>query len=390
MAKDPILPKNAARPVPPRPGDLDVVSGTISIRDIARISGVSAATVSNVISGRRGVRADTADHVRAIMDAADYQPHSKAVDTNRALLLVPDYGGALFGKHIGPLYCSVAQAALDAGLFLSVRKCPQDPPSARELRHLLRQDGSQGVILLALRDGYAVADKLGLERLPHVVVGASRHDHEVNQVVFDDTASARQATSYLVGLGHRRIAIATFSRSDLGHAQRYEGYRQALAEAGLEAQLSPELLEGFQSQTLIEGGPEAWRWLAAQPCRPTAVIVANSEMTLGLLHAAQDAGAVVPRDLSIVGYESDRQLASLRPAVTVMRTPIEEMGREAVALLKKQLAQGSRLTETCRTTICVNHRFEVQQTTAPPPPETPPETPPDTPPDTPSKMATAS
>ncbi|MHB1157968.1 MAG: LacI family DNA-binding transcriptional regulator [Phycisphaerales bacterium] len=339
---------------------------TVSIRDIARISGVSVATVSNVISGRRQVRTETADRVRQVMDHADYQPQTKAVDTNRALLLIPDYAGALFSEHVGSLYCSVAQAALDAGLCLSIRKCPQDVDSARDLRHLLRRDGSRGILLLALRDGYALADKLGLERLPHVVVGISRHDHQVNQVVFDDTASARQATQYLIGLGHRRIAIVTFNRTDAGHAQRYDGYRQAIAEAGLETEIGPRLLEGFQSHDLTNGGVKAMQWLAAMNPRPTAVVVTNADLTLQLLRRAQDMGLAIPRDLSIVGYDSRGQLASARPAVTVMRTPIAEMGLEAVSLLKKQLDQGAELPHACRTTICVNHRFEVYQTTASP------------------------
>lgn len=342
-------------------------SSSISVRDIARLTGVSAATVSNVINGRRIVSEATAAKIRAVMDQTNYQPPSKAIDTNRALLLVPNYPGSLLDDHVGPLHCSVVEAALNAGLCLSLRKCPEGLQSARELRQLLRQDGSQGIILLALRDGYQLADKLGIEHVPHVVAGASHHDHEVNQIVFDDTASARQATEYLLNLGHRRITIATFSREDIGHAQRYEGFREALKRIRLDSELSPELLAGFQADRATpEAGTELMDQIATVSPRPTAVIVTNSRIAVGVLQRAQALGISVPHDLSIIGYDTSANLSLTTPAITVMRTPCEEMGREAVRILTEQLKLGDEIAHAARTTIFVNHRFEIHASTAPP------------------------
>lgn len=344
-------------------------ASSVSVRDIARLTGVSAATVSNVINGRRIVSEATAAKIRAVMDQTNYQPTSKAIDTNRALLLVPNYPGSLLDDHVGPLHCSLVEAALNAGLCLSLRKCPDGLQSARELRQLLRQDGSQGIILLALRDGYHLADKLGIEHVPHVVAGASRHDHEVNQVVFDDTASARQATEYLLGLGHRRITIATFAREDIGHAQRYEGYREAMTRAGLPAELPPEMLAGFEADRATpEAGAEMMSKIAALPQRPTAVIVTNSRLAVGVLQRAQQLGLSVPKDLSIVGYDTSSNLTLTSPAITVMRTPCEDMGREAVRVLTEQLKLGGEIVHASRTTIFVNHRFEIHGSTAAPNP----------------------
>ncbi|MBL4701821.1 MAG: LacI family DNA-binding transcriptional regulator, partial [Phycisphaeraceae bacterium] len=104
------------RPTPPSS------QSTISVRDIARMCHVSASTVSNVVNGHRSVAVATAARVREAMDKTNYRPQTKAVITNRALLLIPTSPAALFSEHLGSLYCSVTQAAMEAGLCLSIRK----------------------------------------------------------------------------------------------------------------------------------------------------------------------------------------------------------------------------------------------------------------------------
>jgi len=106
--------------------------------------------------------------------------------------------------------------------------------------------------------------------------------------------------------------------------------------------------------------------IAALSPRPTAVIVTNSSLAIGVLRRAQKLGLSVPGDLSIIGYDTSSSLALASPAITVMRTPCEEMGNEAVRILKEQLKLGAGIVHASRTTVFVNHRFEIHASTAPP------------------------
>jgi LacI family transcriptional regulator len=166
---------------------------TLSIRDIAKRCGVSPGTVSNVINGRDVVKPETASRIRALMNELNYAPRSKAVNTNRVMLLLPSHHDALLSSHLAAMHAGVCETAFNHNIVLSMQRCPDDLHSANQLRDMLREDGSSGIILLATSHGYHMADTLALSQTPHMVVGASRHQRDVNQIVCDDEASAYRA-----------------------------------------------------------------------------------------------------------------------------------------------------------------------------------------------------
>ena len=336
-----------------------------TISDIAKLSGVSPATVSKVINRRSGVGEATTQRIWETIDQADFHPRSLAARRRRALLILPNNPGAMQrSRYLRTAHAGLVEGALQAGLSLSTCGANYGSLSGASLRQMVRADGSRGAILLATRNDYALVDQLAIERIPHVVVGSSRHTQNVCQVVLDDEASSRAATQYLLDLGHRQIQIVTCSRRDMGHDVRFSGYAQAMQGAGLEVHQGVEL-----NGVTLASGAAAFEQIRSGGQHPTAVIVTNEVLAIGLLRAARAAGISVPEKLSVLAYESSGDLALADPSITAMVSPVFEMGREAIRLFISQIDRGEASssqnpTVAESTTVCLAHSLMVRQTTA--------------------------
>jgi len=335
---------------------------TLSIRDIAQRCGVSSGTVSNVINGRDVVKPETAIRIRAIMNEVNYLPRSKAVNLNRVMLLIPQYRSALLSPHMSSLHAGIYDAAFDTDIVLSVRRCPNDMQSANQLRDLLREDGSRGIILMTTAQGYHLADTLAIAQTPHIVVGASRHQKNINQIVFDDEISAYHATRYLQSLGHQRISMIYFNRNDIGHAQRYVGF----AAACKNSDMNQALIDGVEIEhARPQLGAEALVKLMKLPQPPTAIIVTNSSLMHGVISQAAQMGLQIPQDLSVITYQSSSHLEYTLKTITAMKTPAYEMGCQAVKSMQDLLLK-PRSHPVTPITVQLTHTLEVRQSTSPP------------------------
>ena len=335
---------------------------SLSIRDIARRCGVSPGTVSNVINGRDVVKPKTATRIRALMNELNYAPRSKAVNTNRVMLLLPPHHDALLSSHLAAMHAGVCETAFNHNIVLSMQRCPENLNSANQLRDMLREDGSSGIILLASTHGYHMADTLALSQTPHMVVGASRHQRDVNQIILDDEASAYHAARYLQTLGHKRIAMIYFNRDDIGHAQRYVGF----AAACKPLRMAPELVEGVETSCIEpEYGARALKQLMQLPKPPTALIITNSQLTHGVLMQAAQMGLSIPDDLSLITYQSMPKPEFGLHTVTSMNTPAYEMGVKAIESIGRMLDEPS-LPDTAPLTLEMAHTLQVRQSTTSP------------------------
>ena len=143
----------------------------------------------------------------------------------------------------------------------------------------------------------------------------------VHCIGIDDLEGGRVATQHLIDLGHRRIGVIHHETTALS-VQRHQGYRKALAAAGIEYR--PELV--ITSGSMQADGYVAMQQLLALPERPTAVFTHNDIIALGAMRAIYDAGLAVPGDISIVGYDDITAAAYLAPPLTTVRSPKTEMG----------------------------------------------------------------
>jgi LacI family transcriptional regulator len=173
-------------------------------------------------------------------------------------------------------------------------------------------------------------------------------------------AGAKQAVEHLLSLGHRRIGAIAGTRGWYATEERLNGFRTALAGAGL--LLDPELV--VYSDWRIPRGTEAARELLSLPDPPTAIFGFNDNVAIGALHAARERGLSVPDDLSVVGFDDTEQSLIVTPRLTTVSQPLAELGRMGVSLLTRIL-DGQRV-DALRMELAT--RLVVRESTGPPPP----------------------
>jgi len=299
----------------------------VTIRDVAEQAGVSVATVSKVLNGRYGVSVATSARVQAVIDELGYEASLVAQSlrnhrTNVIGILVAD-----LERFSTELLKGAADAIRDSGFELVVYSAG-GRSSARqgwERRYLSRLSGTliDGAVLVTPT---VVDVRYGA---PIVAVDPHAGPTDLPTIDSDNRTGARLATEHLLELGHRRIAMLT-GRPDLQSAQlREEGYRQAMAAAGLPVTADLLRVGGYDARI----SADAVRLLLSEVDRPTAIFAANDVTALATVAVAGELGLRVPDDLSVVGFDNVPDSALCDPPLTTVEQPIQEMGRLATAML---------------------------------------------------------
>jgi LacI family transcriptional regulator len=299
----------------------------VTIGDVAAEAGVSVATVSKVINGRYGVAPATMQKVQAVVDRLGYESSLVARSlrshrTNVLGILVADIEPFSAELLKG---ASAAIRARDYELIVYSGSGHGKDRSGWERRYVSRLGGTltDGLILVTptLVD---VSDAT-----PIVAVDPHAGPSNLPSIHADNLAGAITATRHLVELGHRRIGFLA-GRPDLESArQREQGYRDALAEAGIP--VDPELIRVGDYELEMSEVPA--RQLLTLADRPTAVFAANDLSAIQTVHVAHSLGLSVPDDVSVIGFDNIPESALMEPPLTTIDQSIQEMGRLAVEML---------------------------------------------------------
>lgn len=305
-----------------------------SIRDVADRAGVSYQTVSRVLNGRPNLRAQTVERVQAAIQDLGYRPNRAA----RALVTARNHtiGVLLSARALyGPFssFLTIVAAARERGYTVTTTPNASDDPAdiVAGLDELLAH-GVEGIVAIAPQDRAREALRRSGAAVPVLTLQGA--PHEAHDFGFDQQEGARLAVRHLVGLGHRRILHLPGPSGWAEAEERQRGYEAAMRDHGLPVLVAPQ-----GDWTADTGAVIAHRVLAVE--RPTAVFVANDEMAVGLLAAAEDLGLRVPVDLSVVGFDDVPYARHLRPALTTVRQDFEELGRRAIGVLLDEI-EGTR------------------------------------------------
>jgi LacI family transcriptional regulator len=298
----------------------------VTIGDVAAEAGVSVATVSKVINDRWGVAEDTSARVRAVIEALGYQSSLVAQSlrsrtTNVIGVLVVDVE-----PFSAELLKGIAEAIRGSGYELVVFSgCGRaDDRVGWERRYLSRVGGVCDGTILVTPSSVGATYGTPVVAVDHNV-GAS----DLPTVDSDNLSGAVAATTYLLGLGHRRIGFVA-GRPDLESARlRERGYRLALKEAGIKFDRALIRVGGFDPVTAQEAAHE----LLTTANRPSAIFAANDVSAIATMAAARALGLSIPDDLSVVGFDNVPESALCDPPLTTIEQPIRQMGVEAVQLL---------------------------------------------------------
>ena len=303
------------------------VAGAPVMADVARLAGVSHQTVSRAINGSPHIRPATRERVEAAIRQLGYRPNpaARALVTKRSRLIgIVVTEGGLFGP--ASIQRTVEEAARDAGYFagsVSLREVTRQSLSDA-FDHLLRQS-VEGIVMIAAEHQ---ALDLVAERDPGVPLVVVEGDLSRGRfaVGVDQFRGAYEATRHLIDLGHRTIAHLTGPAGWTEAEAREQGWRQALADAGLAASVlhrgdwSPA--RGYRVGLELGHNREV-----------TAVFSANDQMAIGLLRALHEIGRAVPGDVSVVGFDDTPEAAFLIPPLTTVRQDFPEVGRRAIGVL---------------------------------------------------------
>jgi LacI family transcriptional regulator len=311
----------------------------VTIRDVAERAGVSVATASRVLSGNYPVPQTTRGKVLRAAQAMDYvaNPHARAlVGGGRKMVAV------LVRQVTSPFYAHVAEGveaeATANGWLCLVGTTGGDPQRELQFVQLMREEGARLVILV----GGVVEDDDYRERVAQyahaldaagarlVLCGRPAPSPDIPALVveFDNEAGARAITSHLLSAGHRRIVFLGGLPGNTALDARVAGYRAALADH----RLPPGSEHVVNCGLGRANGHRAMAEILAEQRDFTAVFAGDDMVAAGALRAIADAGLRVPEDLSVVGYNDIPLAADFNPPLTTVRTPAEELGREAMRI----------------------------------------------------------
>ncbi|MSU88516.1 substrate-binding domain-containing protein [Rhodobacteraceae bacterium 2CG4] len=310
-----------------------------TLEDVARMSGVSTATVSRALNAPKRVRPETLARITDAVAQLGYTPHfgGRALASNRTFTVgavIPTMENAIFARGLQAL-----QEQLSAqGVTLLVSTSNYDPDEeAAQVRALLGR-GVDGMVLIGEARDAQVYTLLERRGVPFVLVWTWRPDCPWPCVGFDNAEAARAMAQQVLDLGHRRIAmIAGITRGNDRAAARVDGVRGALDAHGLSLP-ADRLVESDYS---LEAGAEAARRLLAQTPRPTVILCGNDVLAAGAYAAIRDAGLSVPADISVTGFDDIDLAHVLSPGLTTVHVPHRRMGEAAARMLLAMGADGA-------------------------------------------------
>jgi LacI family transcriptional regulator, repressor for deo operon, udp, cdd, tsx, nupC, and nupG len=312
----------------------------VSIKQVAKLAGVSIATVSRCLNNPEKVSDSTRARVQQAIDRTGYTPNAIARNfrrgrTNMIMIVLPSIGDPFFTRVVAGIRATAAAS----GYGILIDETAGNTITADTIGAMVVSKQADGIILLATLSpfGTRVVSATSHRTLP-IVVGCEAISPELAEfpaVRIDNTAAAADATNFLIGKGHRRVAMICGQQSSLLTRDRESGYRRAMGEAGLDIE-DGWLVEG---RLTLDGARAATRRLLQHPLRPTAIFCANDLMAIGCMHEIKVAGLAIPADISVVGFDDIPFAAVTDPPLTTISQPAEEIGRRVMLRLRREIEE---------------------------------------------------
>jgi LacI family transcriptional regulator len=320
-------------------------SSRVTIVQVAKEAGVSLGTVSRVINDDVHVADETRERVLAVAKELGYVANRQARGlkgrkTNTIGVLVPNLGSGYIGEIMRGIDHELEINQLDLMLFTTQRMADKETKYVANMM----QGMVDGLLFLIPRSPSDYIGTLSDRNFPFVLIDNQVADEPCPYVGATNWQGAYKATEYLIELGHKRIAFITGSMDLNSATDRLEGYKSALRTHHIP--VNPDLIyEGDYTQP--SGYAGATTLLELQEI-PTAVFASNDALAMGAMDAVRNRGLRVPEDISVMGFDDVPQSAMIRPALTTVRQPLEQMGRVATQMIIDILKNPEKETEQMR------------------------------------------
>ncbi|ENF8746638.1 substrate-binding domain-containing protein [Vibrio fluvialis] len=306
-----------------------------TMKDIARLAGVSTSTVSHVINKTRFVSDEIAERVNKAAQDLNYAPSAlaRSLKMNRTKtigMLVTTSTNPFFGEVVK----GVERSCYHQGYNLILCNTEGDHERMKSSINTLLQKRVDGVILMC---STLAGERIDMfERypdIPVVVMDWGPMLFASDKIQDNSLQGGYMATKHLIECGHKEIGCITGPLIRQQAQMRYEGYKRAILEAGLE--INPKWI--VEADFECEGGYEAMNKMIERGELPSAIFVSNDMMAMGAINAANEHGLSIPEDVSLIGYDDIHIAKFMSPALTTIHQPKYRLGKAAVETLLKKL-----------------------------------------------------
>jgi len=314
----------------------------VTIYDVAKRAGVSISTASKALNDRKDVGEGTKIKIREIAKELNYEPSHFAralamrKTENIGVLTVRYYGTpVLTNPFYSKIIEGIEEQLINNNLNLLTNVLRKEQIETFEIPKMVKEKNVDGLILL----GYMPEDFVDMvagRGLPVVAVDNNIKNASISSIVMDDTAGAHAAVSYLIKTGHKRIGYISGPSKRHSFKRRGEGYRQALADAGLGVD------ERFVIFNETEEPGFAWmKKILDYPEKPDAIFFCNDVSAIFAINMLKEAGLKVPDDISVIGFDNIELGQHFIPSISTVDIDKEKMGMKAVDMLLDRISKKS-------------------------------------------------
>ncbi|WOZ77449.1 ribose operon transcriptional repressor RbsR [Kosakonia sacchari] len=308
-----------------------------TMKDVARLAGVSTSTVSHVINKDRFVSEAIREKVETAIKTLNYAPSAiaRSLKINQTRTI-----GMLITASTNPFYSElvrgVERSCFERGYSLVLCNTEGDEQRMNRNLETLMQKRVDGLLLLCTETHQPSQEIMQrYPSIPTVMMDWAPFDGDSDLIQDNSLLGGDMATQYLIGKGHTRIACITGPLDKTPARLRLEGYREAMARAGLVIREGDEIESDFE----FGGGFDAMQALLAMSERPQAVFIGNDAMAVGAYQALYQAGLKIPQDMAIVGYDDIELARYMTPPLTTIHQPKDELGELAIDVLIHRIAE---------------------------------------------------
>ncbi|EJG0027352.1 substrate-binding domain-containing protein [Vibrio alginolyticus] len=311
-----------------------------TMKDIAKLAGVSTSTVSHVINKTRFVSEEISERVNNAAKELNYYAPSalaRSLKVNRTKtigMLVTTSTNPFFGEVVK----GVERSCYQKGYSLILCNTEGDNERMRQSINTLLQKRVDGLILMCSSlEGERIDVFERYPDIPVVVMDWGPMLFTSDKIQDNSLRGGYLAAKYLIDCGHTEIGCITGPLIKHQAQMRYEGYKRAMNEAGLEFNANWIIESDFE----CEGGYQAFKKMAQRGALPSSIFVSNDMMAMGVINAANELDIKVPDDLSIIGYDDIHIAKFMSPSLTTIHQPKYRLGQAAVETLVRKLDEKS-------------------------------------------------
>jgi len=333
----------------------------ITLEDVAQEAGVSVSTASRALAQHTASSNSTRDRVAAAAEALNYQQVAKRTRTDTATPTIAMLIADIRNPHSNSIVLGLEDEATYDNTNLLLMTTRNDPLREQQIVERLTTMPLDGIVIInsSCLPTEKILEIQAKRELPIVIFNYAIDHARIGCIIPDTRSAAYRTTSYLISLGHQRIAyVGTNSRTS---AERQQGLEQALSDANIT--IDPALFVKRDADDEIRG-MRAMEALLDLPHPPTAVIAFNDIMAYGAMHVIYQHGLRIPDDISVIGFDDIPTSAYIIPPLTTVALPTHQMGQLAMHLLRRiQAGEDMRLAEP----IILESPLVIRESTGPVP-----------------------